>query len=174
MNIKKKTIIGALLMSFFLFSNCIKWKPVDAKDQPTNAIERAKKNIAEGRGVSVKGLLGNQKGTNYEFSTSNPMWRASLDTLDFIPLSNVDYSGGVIITDWYNDNLNSNDAIKISLQFLSNEIRSDSIKVNIYKRKCNDKNICRVDLTESKIKDELLKSILNKAARLEKTDKIKK
>jgi hypothetical protein len=80
----------------------------------------------------------------------------------------------VIITDWYTDKLSSKEAIKISVQFLSNEVRTDSIKINIYKKECNANNICRVQLTESKIKDELLRSILSKAARLEKTDKIKK
>ena len=64
--------------------------------------ERARKNIREGKGLSL-GNLGKKK-TTYEFSTSNPMWRASLETLDFIPLSTVDYSGGMIITDWYTDN----------------------------------------------------------------------
>ena len=62
----------------------------------------------------------NRKGkTNYEFSTSNPMWRASLETLDFLPLTTVDYSGGMIITDWYSDNNSQSESIKISVRFLS-------------------------------------------------------
>ena len=99
------------------------------------------------------------------------MWRATLETLDFLPLSNVDYSGGVVITDWYSDNLNNNDSIKISVQFLSNQIRADSLKINIYKKACNAQNNCRVKLTESKIKNELLEVILVKAKTLEKNTK---
>ena len=49
------------------------------------------------------------------------MWRASLETLDFLPLTTVDYSGGIIITDWYFDNTGkSEESIKISIRFLSN------------------------------------------------------
>ena len=65
------------------------------------------KQLNEGRGISLEGLVGGRRGTNYEFSTSNPMWRASLETLDFLPLTTVDYSGGIIITDWYYDNNSS-------------------------------------------------------------------
>ena len=76
-----------------------------------------------------------KKDTTYEFSTSNPMWRASLETLDFLPLTTVDYSGGMIITDWYyDDTSNSQDAIKISLRFLGNDIRSENLKVIVHKK----------------------------------------
>ena len=74
-------------------------KPVDLRTSPLDPDERARRNIEQGRGISI-GSLGNKK-TTYEFSSSNPMWRASLETLDFIPLTTVDYSGGMIITDWY-------------------------------------------------------------------------
>ena len=73
------------------------------KSEPISGPEKARKNIEEGRGASIssaaKGLRGGK--TTYEFSTANPMWRASLETLDFLPLTTVDYSGGIIITDWY-------------------------------------------------------------------------
>jgi hypothetical protein len=69
-------------------------------------------------------------------ATSNPMWRASLEILDFLPLTTVDYSGGIIITDWYSDNGN-NDSIKITVRFLSNEIRSDNLKIIVHKKNCD-------------------------------------
>ena len=102
------------------------------------------------------------------------MWRASLETLDFIPLSTVDYSGGMIITDWYTDNSSSsNESIKITVRFLSNEIRSDSLKVIIHKKRCNAANNCNIALLpeSSKVKVELLSVILRKASLLEKADK---
>ena len=126
-----KTLVFISLI--FLLNSCGIYKKTDARKIPTDGLERAKKNIEEGRGVSLKNLTGNKK-TNYEFATSNPLWRASLSTLDFLPLSNVDYSGGVLISDWYSDNLDSNTFLKITINFLSNEIRSDSLKIIIHQK----------------------------------------
>ena len=149
-------------------------KPVDLRTTPLDPDERARKNIEEGRGISL-GTLGNKK-TTYEFSTSNPMWRASLEILDFLPLTTVDYSGGVIITDWYSDeNSNGKDAIKISLRFLGNEIRSESLKVIVHKKTCLSNQNCKVVLLDkTKIREEVHASILRKAALLDKENKNKK
>ena len=54
-------------------------------------------------------------------------YEASLDVIDFMPLTSVNYSSGVIITDWYSDQGNTNGSIKITIKFLSNEVRSDSL-----------------------------------------------
>lgn len=147
----------------FFFTSCGIYKYTDQRNQPTTGIEKARKNIEEGKGVSVGNLLKN-RGTNFEFSTSNPMWRASLEILDFLPLATVDYSGGVIITDWYSDKINSKDSLKITIRFLSNEIRTDSFKIIIHKKNCNNINDCQVNLFSSKINEELSKQILKKAA----------
>lgn len=150
-------------------------KPVDLRTTPLDPDERARKNIEEGRGISL-GTLGNKK-TTYEFSTSNPMWRASLETLDFIPFATVDYSGGMIITDWYSDGSSSQgEALKITVRFLSNEIRSDSLKVIVHKKECTSFNNCNTTLLPetSKIKMALLSEILKKAAVIEKETKQKK
>ena len=150
-------------------------KPVDLRNTPLDPDERARKNIEEGRGISL-GTLGNKK-TTYEFSTSNPMWRASLETLDFIPLATVDYSGGMIITDWYSNGSSSQgEALKITVRFLSNEIRSDSLKVIVHKKECASFNNCNTTLLPetSKIKMELLSVILKKAAIIEQETKQKK
>ena len=149
-------------------------RPIDPKT-PLDPDERARRNIEQGRGISLKGL-GNRK-TTYEFSTSNPMWRASLETLDFIPLTTVDYSGGMIITDWYSEGSGTeNESLKITVRFLSNEIRSDSLKVIVHKKNCNSSNNCSVSLLpeNSKIKIELLSEILKKAALLDTEDKSSK
>ena len=144
---------------------------------PNRAItadEKRRKNIEEGRGASIGSILGNARGsTNYEFSTSNPMWRASLETLDFLPLTTVDYSGGVIITDWYSEN--ANNSLKITIRFLSNEIRSDSIKIIVHKKDCKTETNCIVKVLEnSLIHNEIRSTILKKASLLEKSDKKKK
>ena len=149
-------------------------KPVDLRTTPLDPDERARKNIEEGRGISL-GTLGNKK-TTYEFSTSNPMWRASLETLDFIPFATVDYSGGMIITDWYSDGSSSQgEALKITVRFLSNEISSTSVKVIVHRKDCKSQNNCSVNVVEnSKISEELHSVILRKAAKIDKESKKKK
>ena len=139
-----------------------------SRDTPIGAKERARKNIEEGRGVSLKGLVSGSKSTNYEFSTSNPLWRASLEIIDFMPLSTVDYSGGIIITDWYSDGQNFDESIKITVRFLSNEVRSDSVKIIVHNKKCKTNQTCAVNEIDSNIKFELQSSILRKAALFEK------
>ena len=166
MILTKQNLILFLLSLFLVLSGCETFKPTSSKDTPTNAMERAKKNVEEGRGISVKGILGGNKNSNYEFSTSNPMWRASLETLDFLPLSVVDYSGGIIITDWYGDNQKEN--LKITIRFLSNEIRADSLKIIVHQKLCLENNKCKINILNSKINDELLSSIIKKAAILRK------
>ena len=147
----------------------------DARKTPPNALERARKNVEEGRGTSIGGLLGNVGGTNFEFSTSNPMWRASLEVLDFIPMTTVDYAGGMIISDWYSDSNKNNESVKITLRFLANEVRSENLKVIVHKKTCSANQSCKITLLKnSKIDEELRSSILRKAALLEKEDKKKK
>jgi len=155
------------LLIFVFLASCGGFKKVDSRNIPVNAQERARKNVDEGRGISLKGLTGRRGNTSYEFSTSNPMWRSSLEVLDFLPLTTVDYSGGIIITDWYNDTLNSNDSIKITVRFLSNEVAANSLDIIIHKKNCNINSNCLVNKIDSKIEEELKKTIIRKAALLD-------
>ena len=146
------------------------------REKGANAQERARKNVEEGKGVSINKMLRGRGNTNFQFSSSNPLWRASLEILDFLPMTTVDYAGGMIIADWYSDNTNnSNESIKITIRFLSNEVRSDSLKVIAHKKTCKAINSCNtVILENSAIGSELISSIIKKAALLEKADKEKK
>ena len=165
-----------IIILFVSFTSCAKKSSKMDPNRPLTAEEKRKKNLAEGRGTSLGSIMGNIKGgTNFEFSSSNPMWRASLETLDFLPLSTVDYSGGVIITDWYSEDGNNQDSIKITIRFLSNEIRSDSVKIIVHKKTCDNNLNCATNVvTSNLIKDELRSTILRKASLLEKADKKKK
>ena len=150
---------------------CSSGKDLDP-NRPLGSEAKRKKNIEEGGGA-LDNLFG-RGATNYEFSTSNPMWRASLETLDFLPLTTVDYSGGIIITDWYSEN-SSNESLKLTVRFLSNEIRSDSLKIVVHKKICVSSSNCQTVISDSNlIKNELRSTILRKAALLEKSDKEKK
>tara|TARA_Y100001970_G_scaffold257697_1_gene336818 strand:- start:552 stop:1085 length:534 start_codon:yes stop_codon:yes gene_type:complete len=170
----KHFLIFLTLLIVLSSCNALKPEKVDTRKVPTNAQERAKQNIKEGRGASIDSLLRRGGNTNFEFSSSNPMWRASLEILDFLPLNTVDYSGGVIVSDWYTGD-NSRESIKISIRFLSNEIRSDSLKIIVHKKNCSENLNCKTALlNNSKIGQELRSTILRKAVELEKDSKKKK
>ena len=163
-------INSILILCFFLTTNCGIYKPVDARKIDPNVNERVKKNIEEGRGFRVMGGKKNQSGT-FEFASSNAMWRASLDLLDFTPLSNVDYSGGIIITDWFADeNSSVDESLKLTVKFLSNEIRADGINVIIHKKTCERKNKCIIKKIDSTLAGEIKLAILKEAALLSQQD----
>jgi len=174
MTFKKLISITALL---FFVSSCGLYKKVDARKIPTDGRERALKNIAEGRGASIGNFRKaiKQGGAQYEFSTSNPMWRASLDVLDFMPLSTIDYSGGMIISDWYQDKNDNKNSLKITLRFLSNEVTATSLKIIVHQKSCLSINNCTTSMLQnSKINEELLVSIIRKAALLDQAQDQKK
>lgn len=163
------------ILSLFIFLNsCGGLSKTDTRNVPVNAQDRARKNVEEGRAAGIGNILKGGKNT-FQFSSSNPMWRASLEILDFMPLTTVDYSGGMIISDWYSESNKSNESIKISVRFLANEVRSDSIKVIVHKKNCSTQQTCKtILLNGSKINEELKSSILRKAALIDNQDKKKK
>ena len=130
-----KILLYLFLISLFALNSCGIYKYSDARKNPTNANERIKKNMEEGKGFRL-GEIGKQSNT-FQFASSNPLWRAALEKLNFAPLSNVDYAGGIIVTDWFSEN-NAKEQIKITVRFLTNEIRSDAIKIIIHKKTCNE------------------------------------
>ena len=168
--------ISLILLYFLILSGCGGLSKTNTREVPTNAMERARKNVEEGKGASIGSILGRGgRGTSYEFSSSNPMWRASLEILDFLPMTTVDYSGGIIISDWYTENNLKDEAIKISIRFLSNEVRSDSLKIIVHKKLCTTNQNFKITLlNSSKISEELRGAILRQAALFEIESKKKK
>ena len=156
-----------IVMSSVLLISCGGWDPQSARKVPVKGPERAAKNVKEGKGVSLRDFT--KRGTTtYEFSTSNPMWRAAFDVIDFMPLVTVDYSGGTIITDWYTDNRAPNESLKFTIRFLSSELRADSIKIIIHKKVCAEKSNCVIKKISSKLEDEIRTAIVKRAATIEK------
>ena len=146
----------------------------DARKMEMEGEKRARKNIEEGRGWSLKNV-GKGGKTTYEFSTSNPLWRATFDVIDFMPLVTVDYSGGMIITDWYTDSNTTNDSLKFTIRFLSNDIRADSLKIIIHKKTCKSQSNCIITkITSNKLEDTIRSDIIKKAAILDAGSKKKK
>ena len=162
--------IAVLLLIFPLtLSGCGIYKRADVKDVPVNVNERVKKNIEEGRGLRIANA--GKKGGEFQFASSNPLWRASLDILDFAPLMNANYSGGIIITDWIStEEANSNEFYKITVKFLSNEIRPDGIDITLHQKDCDSNNVCKISKIESSLSDDLALEILKRAALYKKED----
>ena len=164
-----------LLFSILIFlQSCgaFKLKKVDVKDSPINDAEKRERNIKEGRGLTIPG--GKGKSGTFDFATSNEMWRATIEVLDFVPLTTADYGGGIIITDWYSDNLDSQESIKIMVNFLSNEIRADGLEVKIYKKICNEKLTCNTQLMTSELNNEIKLAVLKKAAQIKNISRKKR
>ena len=171
----KIKIFVPIILIIFTLTSCGKgfFKPGDARKNPPDPKLRVKKNLEEGKGFRLSTAMSGNQGTNFEFASSNELWRASLDVLDFMPLTSANYSGGVIITDWYSEQNNDNESIKITIRFLSNEIRSDAIDVNIFYKKCISTNNCKVNKQEGQLKKEITKQILAKATIYKKQSKDK-
>ena len=152
----------SILLIMSLASCGVLEKPDWSKVAEPDGKKRAQQNVRDGKGIKWMGSK-NKGGGNFLFASSNPMWRASLEVVDFMGLSNVDYAGGLIITDWYSDD-NPNESIKITLKFLSNEIRVDAVQVDIRKRNCNSSNSCLTKKVESDLDFMIKDKILKKAA----------
>jgi len=164
-----------LLQLLIFLNSCGIYRKTDARKYPPNPKERVAKNMEEGKGFRIFDN-NRSKGTNYEFASSNELWRATLDTIDFMPLTTANYSGGIIVTDWYSDNENLNESLKITVRFLSNEIRSDALDLNIFYRDCDSSNRCKIIEKQGNLVAELKKEILKKATvyKEESTNKDKK
>ena len=168
-----KTIFVLILSSIILISCGGKFPGADARKYDPDPKKRVAKNLEEGRGFRLSDSMDKSGGGVFEFASSNELWRASLDTIDFMPLASVNYSGGIIITDWYSTDQNSNESIKISIRFLTNEIRSDALDIKVFNKKCVTQSNCVTSEKEGDINNQLKIKIL-KTATIYKKEKKKK
>ena len=175
MLILQKIKPALIVLIVLALTSCSKgfFKTGDARKISPDPRERVKKNIEEGRGFRLSNSMSRNRGTNFEFASSNGLWRASLEVLDFMPLTSANYSGGIIITDWYSEQGNVDESIKITVRFLSNEVRSDALDVDIFYKKCITANNCKISKQEGQLKKEITKQILAKAAVYQKQVKDK-
>tara|TARA_A100001011_G_scaffold96656_1_gene101695 strand:+ start:390 stop:971 length:582 start_codon:yes stop_codon:yes gene_type:complete len=160
----------SLILLLFVQSACgpLAYKKTDAKKVSADPKKRVEKNLTEGRGFRLSDAM---KGSNntYSFASSNPLWKATLEILDFMPLVSANYSGGIVITDWYSEKDNPNEFIKITVKFLTNEIRSDALDIDIFIKECSQNSFnCSIDKKNNALVAELSLNILKKAAVYEK------
>ncbi len=166
LNFFKFRTVNFLLIALFTLSSCKTIENLpggDARKNPPDPKLRVKKNLEEGRGFRLDNLGKSGKGGDFMFASANELWRASLDTLDFMPLSSVNYSGGIIITDWYSDNNSLDESVKISIRFLTNEVRADALDIKVFYKKCNQVASCKISQKTGSLSAELKKQILSKA-----------
>ena len=169
-NFKNSVVFVLLGFALIFLSSC--GPPGDARKNPPNPDLRVKKNLEEGRGFRLDNL-GKKKGGDFMFASANELWRASLDTIDFMPLSSVNYSGGIIVTDWYSEGESLNESVKISIRFLTNEVRTDALDIKVFYKKCNQELNCKISQKTGSLVAELKKEILTKAAVYKKQKKEK-
>ena len=172
-NLKKtrvfKNYFFIFVLSLFIFSCAgpdgkFKIPGGDARKSSTDPAERVRKNLEEGRGFQLNKVLSGPKGGVFDFASSNELWRASLDTIDFMPLLSVNYSGGIIVTDWYSSEESlSGESVKISIRFLTNEVRADALDIKVFNKKCNNISNCIISQVDDELAPELKKQILKKA-----------
>ena len=177
MFLEKINKLSVFLIILVLLNACGNnfFRGADARKVSPDPRERVKKNLEEGKGFRLNDVVkkGAGRGGNFEFASSNELWKASLDIIEFMPLTSANYSGGIIITDWYSNNTNPNETIKITIRFLSNEIRSDAIDINVFYKKCDREYKCVVQKNNENIESELRREILKKATIYQKQTKAK-
>jgi hypothetical protein len=165
----KKINFNSLVLLVFLliFTNCSKKEGAldDKVLIETNPDKKAREFADKGGGIF--GDIGKRSGsTTFEFASSNILWRATLKSLDFLPLLNADYSGGIIIYDWYSQTNNPKEQIKISVQFLNSELRSDSIKITAHKKICETTERCSNSTLDQNFANSIKESIITSARTL--------
>tara|TARA_B100001109_G_scaffold81462_1_gene66520 strand:+ start:383 stop:925 length:543 start_codon:yes stop_codon:yes gene_type:complete len=173
--LKSIKILGFLTLISVLLIGCNGKLPGgDARKFPADPKKRVAQNLKEGRGFKLNDSLKRQGGV-FDFASSNELWRASLDVIDFMPLSSVNYSGGIIITDWYSENSAPNESLKISIRFLTNEIRSDALDIKIFNRQCSENLLnCNISEISGNLVVELQREILKRATEYKKNKNDKK
>ena len=174
-----KNCLFILVISTFILSckgpdGKFKLPGSDARKFPADPKERVKKNLEEGRGFKLNTAFSGPKGGVFDFASSNELWRATLDTIDFMPLLSVNYSGGIIVTDWYSSEESlSGESVKISIRFLTNEVRADALDIKVFNKKCNNVSNCIISQINDELAPELKKQILKKATLYKKEVKEK-
>ncbi len=169
-------VIVFFIIALFMLNSCKTIENLpggDARKYPPDPRERVKKNLEEGRGFRLDNLANSGKGGDFMFASANELWRASLDVLDFMPLSSVNYGGGIIITDWYSDGNSLDESVKISIRFLTNEVRADALDIKVFYKKCNQVASCKISQKTGSLSAELKKQILSKATIYKKQNKDK-
>ena len=127
-----KKILPFFIIILFLSACNGKIPGADARKIPYDPNERVKRNLEQGKGFRIDESFRKKGSGTFEFATANELWRASLDTIDFMPIATANYSGGILITYCYSDNVILIDSLKICISIFTNEVRSDALEIKIF------------------------------------------
>ena len=95
------------------------------------------------------------------------LWRASLDSIAFMPLASADPFGGVIITDWYTPAESPNERMKVQITILDRELRADGVRVAVFKQQTSPRGGAWVDAqVDPRTNTEIENAILTRARQL--------
>ncbi|MEQ1788999.1 MAG: DUF3576 domain-containing protein [Rickettsiales bacterium] len=138
----KKLLLA--LTSIFAFSAC---SNINSEAPSTTSAEEARKE-ARGKltgddGISFGGPKKNDASSASPLGVNSFLWRATLDTLSFMPLVSADPFGGVIITDWYEDPKAKGERYKVNALILDKTLRADGIKITLFKQSMDKNNLWR-------------------------------
>jgi hypothetical protein len=93
----------------------------------------------EGGGFSIfGGDKSEEGGGGSPIGVNSFLWRATLDTLSFMPIASADPFGGVVITDWYEDPKTPGERFKVNALILDRTLRADGIRISVFKQKRDD------------------------------------
>lgn len=175
MFLKKLQFLNIILFTLLFLQSCSTFSSKKEESEAVKTVigdnkKRLEPNLKE-RAEKFEGemIFGGKKKQNntFDFATSNVLWRASIEALDFIPLANASYSGGVIVTDWYSPSLTSNEQVKIEVNFLSSDLKPSSINVKSFKKTCENNTLkCKTISGDKNFNEKIKSSIFNKAREL--------
>ncbi len=169
MNLKK--YLPSFLILAIMVSGCTSNKKEEAEIPTKKEIfEPNVQKRTEKYRDSTGGILGNFSKKNsgtFDFANSNVLWRASLKSLENIPLQSASYAGGILVTDWYG---NSNESIKIEINFKSDKLESSSIIVKSFIKKCQTVSSCATTSGTDEFNTEIKTKILSQARQISLED----
>lgn len=168
-------LLGALLVLPAVLTSCGGSPEIDSKNYPMDSREQQRAN-REARGSgSIFGkdgliLFGKKKEDNAGAGTgvavNSFLWRASLDTLSFMPLSAADPFGGVIITDWYSPPETPDRRFKANAYILDRDLRADGIRVTLFQQRRDGSGNWLDAAVDDKTATDLEDAILTRARQL--------
>ena len=109
----------------------------EAPVNSTLALKENRGSLTGGEGLLPTG--GDKNNANTGIGVNSFLWRATLDTLAFMPLVSADPFGGVIITDWYEDPKTKGERFKVNALILDKTLRADGIKITLFKQRADSK-----------------------------------
>lgn len=163
-----KIITLGAVMALSALSACSSSKPETVypkEDQKQRAIHRGSLSGGESGLIISGGSADGEGSKGSSLGVNSFLWRATLDTLAFMPLASADPFGGVIITEWYEDTNAVGERFKANAVILDKTLRSDGVRITVFKQKL-EKGTWRDQKVDDKLARKLEDAVLTRARQL--------